>query len=145
MAGTLLDLAKRMERYRKQLPAEVERIKKDVADKISTDLIIVTPVDTSEALSNWQVGINSPPSFPLPAIYPGSRGDTESASTAEAIAHARRVLLEAGPKDRLFVSNVVEHIVPLNNGSSTQAPAGFVERAVLLGRIAVREARIKLL
>lgn len=144
MAGSLLDLAKRMERYRKQLPAEVLRIKKEVADKVATDLIIVTPVDTSEALSNWQVANNGPASFPLPAIYPGQRGDTESASTAEAIAHARRVLLETKAQDKLFVSNVVEHIVPLNNGSSTQAPAGFVERAVLLGRIVVREARIKL-
>jgi len=142
--ASLLDLAKRCERWRKRIPEEANRIKKEVAQEVATDLIVVTPVDESTALSNWQAANNEPTDFPLPAIYPGERGSTESASTAEAIAHAERVIKETAPGEPLYVSNVLDYIVPLNDGTSSQEPAGFVERAILLGRIKVREARVKL-
>lgn len=144
MARDLLALSRRIQRIRKAIPKEANRIKTEVAEKVATDLIRVTPVDVSEALSNWQVSVNAPPRFPLPAIYPGQKGDTESASEGAAIEHAKRVLLDSLPGERLYVSNVVEHIVPLNNGTSTQEPAGFVERAVVMGRVVLRKARLKL-
>lgn len=142
--ASLLDLAKRCERWRKQIPEEANRIKKEVATAVATDLIVVTPVDESTALSNWQVGINAPVTFPLPAIVPGHKGSTENQSTTEAIAHADRVIKDVDPGEKTYVSNVLDYIGPLNDGSSSQEPAGFVERAVLLGRITVREARIRL-
>ena len=144
MARNLLSLSRRMQRIREQIPVEADRIKREVAEAVATDLIRVTPVDVSEALSNWQVGINQPPAFPLPAIYPGQKGDTESASEQAAIDHAKRVILDSRPGAPLYVSNVVEHIVPLNDGTSRQEPGGFVERAIVLGRVKLRKARLKL-
>lgn len=144
MARNLLSLSKRMQRIKRAIPEEVHRVKKEVAEAVATDLIRVTPVDVTEALSNWQVGINSPPSFPLPAIYPGKAGDTESASEQAAIEHAKRVLLDSRPGEKLYVSNLAGHIVYLNDGSSAQEPAGFVHRAVIVGRVVLRKARLKL-
>ena len=144
MARDLLSLSRRMQRIKRAIPEEANRIKKEVAEKVATDLIRVTPVDVSEALSNWQVGINAAPSLPLPAIYPGKKGDTESASEAAAIEHAQRVLVDSEPGEKLYVSNLARHIVFLNDGSSAQEPAGFVNRAVILGRIVLRKARLNL-
>lgn len=144
MARDLLALSRRIQRIRANVPKEANRIKKEVAEKVATDLIRVTPVDVSEALSNWQVGINAPVAFPIPAIYPGKAGDTESASEAAAIEHAQRVLVDSEPGERLYVSNLTRHIGFLNDGSSRQEPAGFVERAVVLGRVVLRKARLKL-
>lgn len=143
MGNNLLSLSRRMQRIKKAIPEEANRIKKEVALVVVSDSIRVTPVDVSEALSNWQISINTPAYAPLPAIYPGQKGDTESASEQAAIEHAQRVLSEVRPGEPVFSSNLAKHIVPLNNGTSTQEPAGFVERSILLGRVALRKARLK--
>lgn len=142
--GDLLALSRRCNRIVATLPGAVNRIKQEVVRKVARDLITVTPVDVTEALSNWQVGINSPPAFPLPAIFPGVAGNTESASEGAAIEHADKVIVDILPGERVFISNLVPHIVFLNDGTSAQEPGGFVERAVVLGRIVVRNARLNL-
>lgn len=136
--------ARRMEQRAKRLPIAVNEIKKEVVAAIGNDLIDVTPVDTSEALSNWQGSIGAPGAFAIPAIVAGERGSTQVASAVEAKAHLDRVLREVLPGEAVFLTNSTPQIVPLNEGSSTQEPRGFVERAVLRGRLALRNAKLKL-
>lgn len=122
-----------------KLPDQIEKgasnVVVAVVKAIDRDVVPHTPVDTSEALSNWQAGINEPVSFPLPAIYPGSHGSTASASQEAAISHVDRVLATKEPGMPVYLSNLTEYIVGLNNGTSSQEPKGFVERAVLVGRL----------
>ena len=47
--------------------------------------------------------------------------------------------------DTVYISNLAEHIVYLNQGSSTQAPAGFVEQAIMVAKAKLRTTKIKLL
>lgn len=96
-----------------------------------------TPRDTSWARSNWIGSKGSPaPPLPEPRGKP-SAGDVAAARAAQAAGELAMASykLEQGS---LFATNNVPYIIPLNNGSSKQAGAGFVERAV---ERAVREGR----
>lgn len=144
MAKTLLDLAK----WAEKLPAKIEQGASNVAvsvvKAIDRDVVPHTPVDTTEALSNWQASLNGPVVFPLPAIFPGIAGSTAPASQAEAILHVDRTLTAKKPGEPVYLSNLANHIVKLNNGSSSQEPKGFVERATLVGRLTARKAKLGL-
>jgi hypothetical protein len=56
----------------------------------------------------------------------------ESASIA--IGDARGILTNKKPGQSIYVQNNASYIKRLNEGSSTQAPAGFVEAAILFAR-----------
>jgi len=102
------------------------------------ELALATPVDTSQALSNWIVGIGvKDPSFITPWV-PGLGGSTQNASVAETVAAAKVMLTGRKFGTRIFVSNSAPYIRKLNAGSSRQAPAGFVEGAIMKARISLR-------
>lgn len=130
-----------LERLCKDLPVQIDRAANVLAvratEAIDVDLVEHTPVDTTEAVSNWQAGINASPNYPLPPIFPGEKGSTAPQSRREAIAHVQRALKDKDPGAPVYLSNVAEHIVDLNNGTSKQEPAGFVERAIAVGGAAV--------
>lgn len=144
MGKTLLDLAKRMERLPDKIDKGASNVAIAVVKAIDRDVVPHTPVDTTEALSNWQAEINAKPFLPLPAIFPGKGGSTAPGSRAEAIAHVDRTLKMKEPGELVFLSNLAPHIVQLNNGTSTQEPKGFVERAVLIGRLVARRSKLGL-
>lgn len=114
------------------------RLAVKVAMTIVEDLAHVTPVDESTAISNWQVQLNAPVQSAIRAYYPGSQGSTYSQSAAATIENARAELAAKKPGQPIYLSNVLRYIKRLNAGWSTQAPAGYVERSVLLGRLVVR-------
>jgi len=106
-----------------------------------------TPVDTGWARSNWIPRVGEPQLEPV-----GSRptGKEENLPvTRGATGRPRYSLVDFGPQidgreqvtgykidveagaQHVFVSNNVPYIGDLNDGSSKQAPAGFVERAIV--------------
>lgn len=104
-------------------------VKKVVLDIVanlvsSSDTGYGTPVDTGWARANWVPRIGTPPK--------GTSGSPESVSVAAQSLGIAQVAggyrLAAGP---VFISNNVPYIVFLNEGSSQQAPAGFVQNAVM--------------
>lgn len=103
-------------------------------------LVHITPVDTSEHLSNWQVNLGNPAADALPPYFPGSRGSTRGASAQEAIAEALAELAYKKPGQPIFISNLAPAIVKLDRGWSSQFPGGFVPRAVAAFRVAITEA-----
>lgn len=133
-----------------QLPKKIDIAANEVAiavvKAIDRDVVPHTPVDTTEGVSNWQAEVNRKPGFPLPAIYPGQGGSTAGASRSEAISHVDRTLTDKQPGEPVFLSNLADWIVRLNNGTSrsNQEPKGFVERAVLIGRLTVKKAKLGL-
>ena len=91
---------------------------------VTANLIEDTPRDTSWARSNW-----------VPAIgrsVDETNGSPLSVSTAAQQAGIAKVATGYTlSKGKVFVSNNVPYILPLNDGHSKQAPAGFVQLAIL--------------
>jgi hypothetical protein len=100
-----------------------------VRARLQEDPPVGTPVDTRNASAHWLQTVG------LPA--PASTGSSPTATLA--FADIVRYRIEDGS---MFVSNFVPYIRRLNDGSSKQSPAGFVEQAVSAGLAeAAREFR----
>ena len=56
----------------------------------------------------------------------------------------QRALTDKSPGQAFYISNLAEHIVDLNNGTSKQEPAGFAERAVRKGELYVSSAVLEI-
>ena len=133
---TLLDLANELDQLATTLPPQVtNNLSLEAAELILNDLLSVTPVDSGKAISNWQVTLDTPPQEALPAYYPGKQGSTQVICQTAALEAAQAVLKAKRPGQTLYISNVLPYIRRLNDGYSGQAPAGFVERSILLGRL----------
>jgi hypothetical protein len=125
-----------------------------------SELIRATPVDEGVARSNWQVESGPTPVRKRPAFAPGRHlglSETRNAAAAMAAAFAKidraptvfqldnffeAGLMEAAGGVTFHVSNPVGYINPLDEGHSRQQPAGFVARAIMVARIAVRQNKI---
>ncbi len=142
MTKTLTGLSKSLKLRLSTLDKKVSEVAKQVAFNVAVDLISVTPVDTSNALSNWQVSLNEPVSKEINPYFPGLFGSTESQSENAAFSAAKSILDQKKPGEVIFISNVVDYIVDLDRGSSRQEPSGFVYRAVALGRSQAKRIRI---
>lgn len=140
--GTLTGLAYRMNQRANRLDTFASDAATDLAQDIAHSLIRETPVDTSRALSNWLVVLGRRSNRATLEYVPGERGSTEKISENIAIARADAVLARKRPGESIFISNVVRYIVYLNAGRSGQAPAMYVETAVLAARVRLRR-RIK--
>lgn len=140
--GTLLDLANRLDKIAADIPKKINDGKKAVVFSIVNDLVWKTPVDTSNALSNWQVSIGQPINVEIDPYVPGYLGYTAAASANAALLVAKQVLNKVKPGERVYIVNNAPYISNLNNGSSKQEPAGFVERAILLGRLEITSIKV---
>ena len=89
--------------------------------KIHENLVTTTPVDTSWAKNNWI------PSIAIP--FSGTVGTPENVSGAASGAGAVS-LLTWKLQTPAYIVNNVNYIEKLNEGSSTQAPSGFIEKAI---------------
>lgn len=143
MAKGLLDLAASLEKKAKAIDEAASKLAVDTALTIVGDLAFKTPVDTSQALSNWIVTLETPSSDKIKPHFPGEGGSTQRASAAETLNSAKLVLRNKKPGQAIFITNNLPYIRRLNDGYSAQAPAGFVERAVLIGRKMRKKFKIK--
>ncbi len=110
------------------LEAFATRIVKRIALNATANLIETTPVDTGWARANWVLEIGAP--------FRGTAGTREQAESGRIDASAQQSGIAAvatgyklGPE--IFLSNNVPYITRLNEGSSAQAPAAFVQAAIL--------------
>jgi hypothetical protein len=137
-----------LERLCNALPDRIDLAANALAQRVvitmAEDLIEHTPVDVTTAVSNWQASLNTPAGFELPAIFPGHAGSTAAQSRLEALGHVTRVVEEKKPGEVTYLSNLAPHLVYLNDGSSRQEPAGFFERAIVVGESYVQSAQIRI-
>lgn len=143
MARSLLDLADSFDKKAEQIETAVSKLAVEIAVTIVTDLAYKTPVDTTNAISNWQVTLSTPAHTEIDPHFPGFNGYTYSQSAAMTVTLAKAVLEQKKPGQVIWIANNADYIQNLNNGSSRQEPAGFVERAVLLGRKKASEFKLK--
>lgn len=134
MARNLLDLAESLERKVEQLSEASSEHAKHVALTVVGDLAYHTPVDKSQALSNWIVTLDAPSGAKIGPHVPGSKGSTQKASAQATIAAAKAVLANKKPGQKIYITNNQPYIRKLNDGTHSQQPGAFLERAVLIGR-----------
>ena len=119
---------------RVQIKAIVDRLEEitertvvKITHDIVANLIEATPVDLGWARANWvpAVGVANDDEVPSRPVD----GDVGSARSKQQ-AGLSRVAGYSISQGMVFVSNNVPYISVLNNGSSTQAPKGFVQEAI---------------
>lgn len=143
MATDLGGLGRRLDLVADRLERGVDVKVKRTALAIDQVLVLATPVDQGRARSNWRVSVSSPLEGVIDPYAPGDGlgvGETENAR--EALAQGREAIGARRPGESIFITNNLDYIVFLNDGSSAQAPAGFVEAAIEAGRRVAREGGV---
>jgi hypothetical protein len=133
--ATFASLANTLEYTAKRVLQENNQRAIAIAAAILDELLAVTPVDTSQALSNWQITLGAASAQQRLPYYSGSFGSTQTSNTVAARSAGVDVLLNKQPNQSIFISNVLPYIVDLDRGSSKQFAGGFAARAVLVARL----------
>ena len=129
--ATLLDLAAQMRALNTKITGGSSGVQKAVALAVVDYLIDNTPVDTGAAVSNYHIGAGTGPQAPY---APGEKGSTAEANRAAAKAAAHAAIAAAPDGSPIVISNPVEYVAYLNDGTTEHPPQLFVERAIAAGR-----------
>lgn len=132
--ASLLDLANRLNKLVPEIEKSASKLAIKTAESVVGYLVYHTPVDTSQALSNWTVSLDAPNGEFIGAHFYGSYGSTRNMSASEAFSLAKEVLKTKKPGQTIYIENNAPYIVGLNDGSISSQPSGFVEASVLIGR-----------
>lgn len=104
-----------------------------LAANIQAELIEDTPRDTSWAANNWVPAVGAPPPrLSQPTSREGRQRAVAAQRGAQAAATAALLAYHVD-RGRVYISNYVPYIGRLNDGSSDQAPSGFVPDAIRRG------------
>lgn len=139
---TLNQLARNLDRYADDLPAIASDVAVKAAKTIVADLVYYTRVDTSQALSNWQIGLGEANHNVIPPRSPGHAGSTQVQSAEATKQAADRVLANKKPGIATYISNAVPHIKYLDEGTAHISPQHFAARSVIIGRNVVRKYKV---
>jgi hypothetical protein len=131
MALSLRQFALKIRKTAKNIPERADQITRQVALAADRQVVLSTPVDTGRARGNWQPSLGAPAEGTLELGQ--ARANPES--TVGAYVGGR-------PTSVIFITNNLPYIVPLNNGSSQQAPPEFVAIAIDSALRAARRARL---
>jgi hypothetical protein len=115
------------------IPGNSDALVRKAALAVDQTVVMATPVDTGRARSNWIVTIDQPAQGEVPSYNPGSHGSTGGAVAQQAIDQGKNVISTFKNQKQICITNNLDYIEELNNGSSRQAPASFVEQAVAAG------------
>lgn len=116
------------------MAADIEPAVDDTLRKVALvanqTVIMATPVDTGRARANWQVSIDT-------------EIDSEVDDTsAQGAIQRNQAVIRGYRNGAIILQNNVPYIEHLNNGSSAQAPAGFVEKALQAAARVVAQAKV---
>lgn len=106
--------------------------------------VTATPVDTGRARANWIVSIGTPASGTVPEVASGQPGSgaREAANTQAALDQAGDVLSIRPAGSTVAITNNVEYITYLNDGTSKQAPRGMLPAALQAAQAVINRAKI---
>ncbi|MDB5490358.1 MAG: hypothetical protein JWO78_207 [Micavibrio sp.] len=120
--------------YQKKVVDRMNRAVRTAGLSIFREVVMATPVDTGRARANWNIDLNL---VDVQLVNPEAgvhnakdkKGDYTFDGTNEALAAVARYKMS----DVIYISNNLPYINRLNQGTSTQAPANFVETGVAIG------------
>lgn len=133
---------KLMHRRAKSLPEAVNKLKVRVAEAGLFSVVQHTPVDTGEAVSNWQVMNGAAAQGTRPAFYPGEDRETMEQNQLAVLADAKKIFEAAKPGLPIHITNNLHYIVDLEMGTSMQAPAGMLRGADVAMQFQLRNVKL---
>jgi hypothetical protein len=143
--GTLNQFAAKI----RELADHVEEVVEDGVRHVTAvtfqDLVRATPIDTGAAISNWAVSIGSANPQELSSAYaPGHHGSTYTQNVEVTLREGLEIIevYSIEYEQPLFIYNASAYIQQLNDGHSRQAPAGFVQAAVYIGRLEAQKIKV---
>ena len=139
---SLNDFSRRITVRGRGIAENTDRLVRKVALAADQAVVMGTPVDTGRARSNWIAQIGSASSGTVDAYAPGESGSTAGANTQAAIDQAEAVISGYNNGQEIHITNNLPYIQRLNDGYSAQAPANFVEQAVMEAVQVVQFGRI---
>lgn len=138
----LASFARKMRFRANEADRNTNRTVRKVALAAHQTVAIATPVDTGQARSNWWVTLGSPTDATREAFFPGEKGSTAAQNVAAVLGEGRSVISGRRNGTDVWISNNLPYIGKLNQGSSAQAPAMFVQQAVEVAARVVANATI---
>lgn len=155
--ATLAQFSQNIRKRSSQIENAGTRVVKAVSKRALRALVWATPVDKGVARSNWRVGIGAPTTAVIGAYSPGKKlGIGERANGNAAIA-AGLVRINSvrgaagrggGLQTAIYITNNTDYIGNLSNGRglndgfSPQAPAGFIDVALVEANSVIRNFRV---
>lgn len=141
--ATLGQFARRIRAIGKGVEDNSNDLVKQVALVADQVVVVSTPVDTGRARSNWIASLGLPATQEIEPYAPGEGlGRGEGANAQAAIAQAQSEILTRRQGQDIYISNNLPYIEKLNDGSSAQAPANFVAKAIQAAVSAVRRTKL---
>lgn len=102
---TLRGLEGVLNRYVETVKKRANVVKQKIAKEVLKELVYTTPVDTSKALSNWQVGLLRPIQVSSGPLYEGYHGSTEESSSQITYAVGQTIINVSRFGEPIFISN----------------------------------------
>ena len=120
---------------RLQVMLQLEKFTASLVKKLTLNVTAclqdATPVDTGWARSNWVPQIGSPFRGTAGTKEDADNGNIDASTTQKGLSSVvGSYQITMGP---VYISNNVPYIKFLNEGSSQQAPAAFVQASVIRG------------
>lgn len=122
-----------------RIPGHIARVRDRLTLGVHRRVVLATPVDTGFHRASWNASLGTPDErTPAPGAESYSAPETpaalEGGSTSGGPRRDERGRFISAAAARAFepgyVTNAGPAIVPLNEGSSQQAPAHFIQRAI---------------
>lgn len=129
----LLTFARNIKRVADRTDKNVDRLVVETAGVVDQTLVLATPVDTGRARANWQAGLGSAVTEVI---------EEKDKNGSRTIDRNRQVISTRRKGEDIHLTNNLPYINRLNQGSSAQAPEGFVERAVAVGLAFIRSRKV---
>lgn len=101
-----------------------ETVVKDLTLTAHSEFVRTTPIDTGNAAANWLLRVGTPSEQVFDAR---TNKGSANAAVARGISQVARYRLAQGA---VFVTNNVAYIERLNDGYSSQEPAGWIQRGI---------------
>ncbi len=128
-------------RYAEAVKVGSQMLMKEVAAAGHKAIVEATPVDTSLAVSNWQVTLGSPAFGVIKPVTASSKGSGEA--QAKSLTKAKGIkVLHGYQKGSIFITNKVPYIGYIENGSRTIRPHGMVAKGLQAMRVRVKEMAV---
>lgn len=131
-----------MRQLGRQIEENLPEVSRRTALAVHNAVVFATPVDEGVARVNWQPSLVGPVTTTREASPPGQNGSTAAENATAAIDLGRAVISGYQGETGIYISNPLPYIGRLNEGSSAQAPANFVEEAVQVGVRTVRNSKV---
>lgn len=127
-------LARRLKKVASNVIENSEDITRKAAIAADSVVVLGTPVDTGRARGNWIATTGSPSSSTVENL---DRSGLSSIALAQTV--IGRWTEAQGP---IFITNNLPYIVPLDGGSSPQAPDGMTKQAIAAAEAQLNGAKL---